>query len=79
MATRQVLYAWTLGAKFVDVIKLTDVFEGSVIRVIRRLDEMLRQLGAASGAMGDHTLKEKFEDCSKRIRRDIAFTASLYL
>lgn len=75
----QVLYAWTLGAKFVDVIKLTDVFEGSVIRVIRRLDEMLRQLCSASLAIGDHKLKDKFDECSKRIRRDIVFAASLYL
>ena len=75
----QVLYAWTLGAKFVEVIKLTDTFEGTVIRSIRRLEEMLRQLASASHAIGDMALKEKFEDCSKKIRRDIVFAASLYL
>jgi len=60
-------------------MKLTDVFEGSIIRVIRRLEEMLRQLASASQAIGDMTLKEKFEESSKRIRRDIVFAASLYL
>ena len=75
----EVLYAWTLGAKFSEVIKLTDIFEGTIIRIIRRLDEMLRQLASASNAIGDHTLKEKFEEASKAIRRDIVFAASLYL
>jgi len=75
----EVLYAWTLGAKFSEVIKLTDIFEGTIIRIIRRLDEMLRQLASASHAIGDHTLKEKFEVASKAIRRDIVFAASLYL
>uniref|UniRef100_I2CQP2 ATP-dependent RNA helicase DOB1 n=1 Tax=Nannochloropsis gaditana (strain CCMP526) TaxID=1093141 RepID=I2CQP2_NANGC len=75
----EVLYAWTLGAKFSEVIKLTDTFEGTIIRVIRRLDEVLRQLASASHAIGDHTLKEKFEEASKAIRRDIVFAASLYL
>jgi ATP-dependent RNA helicase DOB1 len=75
----EVLYAWTLGAKFVDVIKLTDIFEGSIIRAIRRLDEMLRQLASAAHVMGEFDLKAKFEECSKLIRRDIVFAASLYL
>ena len=75
----EVLYAWTLGAKFAEVIKLTDIFEGTIIRIIRRLDEMLRQLASASHAIGDHTLKEKFEEASKAVRRDIVFAASLYL
>jgi ATP-dependent RNA helicase DOB1 len=74
-----VLYAWTLGAKFADVLKLTDAFEGTIIRAIRRLEEMLRQLASASHAIGDHGLKEKFEEASKKIRRDIVFAASLYL
>jgi len=75
----EVLYAWTLGAKFSEVIKLTDIFEGTIIRIIRRLDEMLRQLASASSAIGDHTLKDKFEEASRAIRRDIVFAASLYL
>ena len=38
----EVLFQWTNGAKFVDLTKLTDAFEGTIIRVIRRLDELLR-------------------------------------
>jgi ATP-dependent RNA helicase DOB1 len=47
-----VTYAWASGARFVDICKLTDIFEGSIIRVIRRLEELLRQLATAATAIG---------------------------
>ena len=60
-------------------MKLTDAFEGSVIRIIRRLEELLRQLASASFVIGNKDLKEKFDECAGRMRRDIVFAASLYL
>ena len=39
-----VVLAWTKGAKFFDICKMTDVFEGSIIRAMSRLEELLRQL-----------------------------------
>lgn len=67
------------GQKFVDVCKLTDVFEGSIIRALRRLEELLRQLASAAHAIGNAELKELFETGSGRIRRGVVFAASLYL
>lgn len=32
------------GATFADVIQMTDIFEGSIIRAARRLDEFLNQV-----------------------------------
>lgn len=32
------------GASFADVIQMTDIFEGSIIRLARRLDEFLNQV-----------------------------------
>jgi len=75
----EVAFAWSAGAKFVDVCKLTEVFEGSIIRVLRRLEELLRQLGSASSAIGNTELKVKFESGADRIRRGVVFAASLYL
>ena len=75
----EVLFQWTNGAKFVDLTKLTDAFEGTIIRVIRRLDELLRQLASAAFAVGNFELKAKFDDASAKIKRDIVFAASLYL
>ena len=42
----EVVFAWCNGAKFVEVVKLTSTYEGTVIRVIRRLEELLRQLAS---------------------------------
>ena len=71
--------AWASGSSFADVCSLTDVFEGSIIRAIRRLDELLRQLASAAKSIGDVGLEEKFAQTSTAIRRDIVFAASLYL
>lgn len=51
----------------------TDMYEGSVIRVIRRLEELIRQLATASHGLGDPELKNKFEATANKIRRDIPF------
>ena len=32
------------GATFEQLCKMTDIFEGSIIRATRRLDELMRQL-----------------------------------
>ena len=74
-----VLSAWCGGSTFAEVMKLTDEFEGSIIRVIRRLEELRRQLASASLAIGNMELKQKFDDGSAKIKRDIVFAASLYL
>ncbi|KCV69270.1 hypothetical protein H696_03697 [Fonticula alba] len=74
-----VVFQWASGAKFCDVAKQTEVFEGSIIRCIRRLEELLRQMGSAAKAIGSAELENKFADAITRIKRDIVFAASLYL
>jgi ATP-dependent RNA helicase DOB1 len=75
----EVAFSWSNGANFVDICKLTEVFEGSIVRVLRRLEELLRQLASGSIAIGNIELKNKFEDGATSIRRGIVFAASLYL
>ena len=55
-----VVYAWALGAKFSQICKMTESFEGSIIRGMRRLEELLRQLSSASKAIGNSELEDKF-------------------
>eukprot|EP00111_Clytia_hemisphaerica_P011285 TCONS_00033042-protein len=74
-----VVFAWSTGSTFADICKMTDVFEGSVIRCMRRLDELLRQMCMAAKAIGSTELENKFADGITRIKRDIVFAASLYL
>lgn len=74
-----VAYSWSQGQKFSDICKLTDVFEGSIIRCIRRLEELLRQLCNAAKVLGNTELENKFAEGITSIKRDIIFAASLYL
>ncbi|XP_059277438.1 DExH-box ATP-dependent RNA helicase DExH10-like isoform X2 [Lycium ferocissimum] len=74
-----VIYCWSMGASFAEVIQMTDIFEGSIIRLARRLDEFLNQLKAAAHAVGETDLENKFRAASDSIRRGIMFANSLYL
>lgn len=71
--------AWCKGASFAEVCKMTPLFEGSIIRCLRRLDELLKQLSSAAKAIGNTALEEKFEEASKTLKRGIVFAASLYV
>ncbi|KAG1151450.1 hypothetical protein G6F37_003440 [Rhizopus arrhizus] len=74
-----VVFAWCQGAKFSQICKMTTVYEGSLIRVFRRLEELLRQMCAAAKSIGNTELENKFSEGINRIHRDIIFAASLYL
>ena len=75
----EAVFAWCKGAKFVDVQQLTETFEGTTIRTLRRLEELVRQLSSAAKAVGNHELQLKFEQGSDLLKRDIVFCSSLYL
>ncbi|KAG8826252.1 ATP-dependent RNA helicase mtr4 [Serendipita sp. 401] len=72
---------WCKGAKFVDICKLTDQFEGTIIRVFRRLQELIRQMVAAAKAIGNSDLERKFSDALGMLERQgsVIFCSSLYL
>ncbi|KAK5644373.1 hypothetical protein RI129_005673 [Pyrocoelia pectoralis] len=74
-----VVFAWCNGAVFSELCKMTDIFEGSIIRCMRRLEELLRQMVQASKTIGNTDLEDKFNTAIKIIKRDIVFAASLYL
>ncbi|BGP51272.1 ATP-dependent RNA helicase mtr4 [Rhodotorula kratochvilovae] len=75
------VYSWCNGAKFSEICKMTDVFEGSLIRVFRRLQELIRQMSMAAKAIGSEELEKKFNDALACLERpsSVAFAASLYL
>ncbi|KPJ21593.1 hypothetical protein RR48_00516 [Papilio machaon] len=70
-----IVLAWCKGATFLDICKMTDVFEGSIIRCIRRLEEVLRQLCQAAKSIGNTDLEEKFSSAITMLKRDIIFAA----
>ncbi|KAB2078359.1 hypothetical protein ES319_A06G156800v1 [Gossypium barbadense] len=75
----EAVYAWAKGSKFYEIMEITQVFEGSLIRAIRRLEEVLQQLILAARSIGETELETKFEEAVSKIKRDIVFAASLYL
>lgn len=58
---------------------MTDVYEGSLIRLFRRLEELIRQMAQAAKVMGSDELTTKFEESLVKIKRDIVAAQSLYL
>jgi len=74
-----VVYAWSKGSSFSQLCKMTEVFEGSIIRCMRRLEELIRQMVQAAKVIGNTDLENKFNEADKAIKRDIVFAASLYL
>ncbi|KAF8252829.1 antiviral helicase [Wilcoxina mikolae CBS 423.85] len=75
----EIVYEWSKGASFSAICKMTDVYEGSLIRMFRRLEELLRQMAQASKVMGSEELEKKFEESLTKVKRDIVAAASLYL
>ncbi|CCW60156.1 unnamed protein product [Phytomonas sp. EM1] len=77
----EVTYLWAKGAKFIDLVSKTTAYEGDIVRMMRRLEEMLRQLASAarSPAIGSMELHDKFIKGIQLIKRDIVFASSLYL
>lgn len=73
------VYAWCKGVKFIEVQALTNTFEGTTIRTLRRLEELVRQIAVAAKAIGNFELQTKFEKGGELLRRDIVFCSSLYL
>jgi ATP-dependent RNA helicase DOB1 len=58
----EVVYAWAKGAKFSAIVKMTDVFEGSIIRTFRMLEELLREMVNAAKSIGNTELESKFAE-----------------
>ncbi|XP_012275603.1 helicase SKI2W [Orussus abietinus] len=74
----EVIYHWARGVEFAQIRKKTTVQEGIIVRCIQQLNETLRDVKNAAIIIGESILKEKMEEASTAIKRDIVFAASLY-
>lgn len=75
----QVILMWYEGKSFMEITKATELYEGSLIRNIKRLYELVKQLIECADVIGNKDLKEKLKEGSSKIYRGIAFSASLYI
>ncbi|CAH7666284.1 rRNA-processing arch domain-domain-containing protein [Phakopsora pachyrhizi] len=73
------VYNWCKGSSFSEICKMCDVFEGSLIRCFRRLEELIRQMSMASKVIGNHELEEKFNQSLKCLERpsSVVYNVSL--
>lgn len=55
---------------FDKIMPLTDVAEGTIVRVITRLDETCREVRDAARVIGDADLFKKMEEAQNKIKRD---------
>lgn len=74
-----VVRAWARGESFQEIMTMTEVLEGTIVRVVTRLDECLREVRDAARVVGDAALFEKMERCRGVVRRDVMVVASLYM
>jgi ATP-dependent RNA helicase DOB1 len=76
-----IVIEWCHGATFAHIASLAGdkTHGGSLVRAIRRLEELLRQTSVALKLIGDEALAAKFDSAIEKIKRDIIFAASLFL
>ena len=70
---------WVEGATFAEICGTTEMYEGSIIRSIKRLYEMLKQLSSCGDVLGNKKLKMDFDLAAEKLNRGIVFAASLYV
>ncbi|NWR19727.1 MTREX helicase, partial [Emberiza fucata] len=68
-----------IATGFTKCCSYTNCSHCSIIRCMRRLEELLRQMCQAAKAIGNTELENKFAEGITKIKRDIVFAASLYL
>lgn len=70
---------WYDGASFAEICKNSTQYEGNIIRGIKRLYELLKELVDCAESLGNKELKERFIQGQEKLYRGIVFAASLYL
>uniref|UniRef100_A0A8D8LJR2 Helicase SKI2W n=2 Tax=Cacopsylla melanoneura TaxID=428564 RepID=A0A8D8LJR2_9HEMI len=74
----QVVYEWAMQKPFKDIMLLTDVQEGIIVRCIQQLSELLRSIKDGAKIFGERDLPLKMDQAIQVIKRDIVFAPSLY-
>jgi antiviral helicase SKI2 len=72
------VHAWASGTSFEEITQMTDVAEGTIVRVMTRLEQCCLEVRDAARVVGDLELKGKMEEGQAMIKRDILAAPSLY-
>ncbi|XP_063918605.1 superkiller complex protein 2 [Zophobas morio] len=74
----EIVYEWASAKPFADIMCLTEIQEGIIVRCIQQLNDTICDVRNAARIIGDPELQNKMEEASTAIKRDIVFAASLY-
>lgn len=75
----EIVYEWDKGKQFGEICKINqEIPEGTIVRVLRRLNELMIELSSALKNVGNSTLYEKFIEGHRKINRGIVSASSLY-
>ncbi|KAF8566405.1 hypothetical protein P879_10354 [Paragonimus westermani] len=72
-------YAWATGHSFANLVQLTDMPEGNVVRGLLKLDELLRHICNACHRLGDQALGLRMNEARMAVHRDLVCAPSLYI
>lgn len=75
----ELVWHWAQGMPFAELMEISEVQEGTVVRTMMRLNESCREIRDAARIIGDISLGKKMEACQVLIRRDVVFVSSLYI
>ncbi|VVC44720.1 Hypothetical protein CINCED_3A011937 [Cinara cedri] len=75
----KVLHLWAQQKPFSEIMEITDIQEGIIVRCIVQLNEILTVIKNAAKTIGTNTISEKMQVVLEKIKRDIVFTPSLYM
>lgn len=58
----EITLRWCQKAKFTEICEISEnnIYEGTIIRALRRLDELISQLVEAAKIIGNNELRDKF-------------------
>ena len=76
----ELILSWAGGSSFAQLMQgHANYYEGSIIRTMKRLGELLAQVADAAKVAGSQELHDKLSAAAKLVERGIVFTPSLYL
>ncbi|KAI9616784.1 hypothetical protein KEM48_005026 [Puccinia striiformis f. sp. tritici PST-130] len=75
----ELVWQWAQGMPFSELMEMSEIQEGVIVRTMTRLDESCREVRDAARIIGDISLGKKMEACQALIRRDVVFVSSLYI
>uniref|UniRef100_A0A0K0EBJ5 Helicase ATP-binding domain-containing protein n=1 Tax=Strongyloides stercoralis TaxID=6248 RepID=A0A0K0EBJ5_STRER len=74
----EVAYLWTEGVPLTEILMLTTIPEGNMVRMFQRTLELFKDVSKAAEYIQDRVLASRIEELTIKIKRGIMFQRSLY-